>query len=252
MSIEILREVLAAAPNNHYVVQTTVRYSTIRDALADHEAMREEAQRQTDRADAAEAKLKSMGVKPCPCLGISCLGCPDCGAVMGDATYREMFGDMSMPVTNPVQRWDSLYHAPIADEMREALNNLVRDGASMLYGGRMVGKSRLYHEFVGYDMAKPGSDKTVTWEYMTETEAVERARAHSASYHIVIASHYQPVIVCKFAKGDKVRREGSPHTYNFKTLLPDGLCKIGRQVHVGYARVWIVPVSEIRHNDQGA
>lgn len=113
MSIKILREVLEAAPNNHYVVQTTVRYSTIREALADHEAMREEAQRQTDRADAAEAKLVSMGVKPCPCLGISCLGCPDCGAVMGDATYREMFGDRPV-IKHPALGWT--YGSPIGDD----------------------------------------------------------------------------------------------------------------------------------------
>lgn len=63
---------------------------------------------------------------------------------------------------------------------------------------------------------------------------------------VLIASHYQPVIVCKFAKGDKVRREGSPHIYNFGKLLPDGMCEIGRLVHVGYGRKWVVPLDELR------
>ncbi|AWH15347.1 hypothetical protein [Aeromonas phage 14AhydR10PP] len=31
--------------------------------------------------------------KVCPELGPECRGCPDCGAVMGDATYQEMFGE---------------------------------------------------------------------------------------------------------------------------------------------------------------
>ncbi|AWH14547.1 hypothetical protein [Aeromonas phage 13AhydR10PP] len=38
-----------------------------------------------------EAPIKPA--KVCPELGPECRGCPDCGAVMGDATYQEMFGE---------------------------------------------------------------------------------------------------------------------------------------------------------------
>lgn len=35
--------------------------------------------------------LVSLKQTGCPTLGPTCRGCPDCGPVMGDATYRDMF-----------------------------------------------------------------------------------------------------------------------------------------------------------------
>ncbi|MGI4260869.1 hypothetical protein ACR2VJ_27685 [Klebsiella pneumoniae] len=40
---------------------------------------------------AGRVHIKAMP-SSCKTMGPTCSGCPDCGPVMGDATYREMFG----------------------------------------------------------------------------------------------------------------------------------------------------------------
>lgn len=39
----------------------------------------------------AEAK-SLVKTRECKTMGPTCRGCPDCGQVMGDATYQAMFG----------------------------------------------------------------------------------------------------------------------------------------------------------------
>lgn len=51
-----------------------------------------------------------MGLKQtgCPTLGPTCRGCPDCGPVMGDATYQEMVAQEGERVHEPAHPLDEL------------------------------------------------------------------------------------------------------------------------------------------------